>query len=99
MLSRLIGLGDDGLTDEELLGLAFLFVLAGLDTVTAAIGFAFLDLAQQPDLRATIVEDPSTIPNVVEEILRLELPAPDRAAHDDHRRRARRPDRSRPAHR
>ena len=76
VLSRLIALGDDGLTDEELLGLAFLFVLAGLDTVTAAIGFAFLDLAQDPALRATIVDDPSTIPNVVEEILRLELPAP-----------------------
>ena len=44
--------------------------------MTAVIGFAFLDLARQPELRATIVDDPSTIPNVVEEILRLELPAP-----------------------
>jgi cytochrome P450 len=76
VLSRVIALGDDGLTDEELLGLAFLFVLAGLDTVTAVIGFAFLNLAQQPQLRAGIVADPSTIPAVVEEILRLELPAP-----------------------
>jgi cytochrome P450 len=76
VLSRIIDLGDDGLTDEELLGLAFLFVLAGLDTVTAVIGFAFLNLAQQPDLRAAIVADPAIIPTVVEEILRLELPAP-----------------------
>jgi cytochrome P450 len=76
VLSQVIALGDDGLTDEELLGLAFLFVLAGLDTVTAVIGFAFLNLAQQPDLRAEIVADPAIIPSVVEEILRLELPAP-----------------------
>ncbi len=34
------------------LGLSFVFVLAGLDTVTSAIGAAMLELARRPDLCA-----------------------------------------------
>ena len=64
------------MTDEEIIGLCFLFVLAGLDTVTSVLGFAFATLAQDPELRATLVADPSTIPNFVEELLRVDGPVP-----------------------
>lgn len=77
LLTELVGLRDEGgLTDEEIIGLAFLFVLAGLDTVTAAIGFALHTLAQDPALRAGIVADPTTIPAFIEEVLRVEGPVP-----------------------
>ncbi|MEY2570149.1 MAG: hypothetical protein QOE63_499, partial [Acidimicrobiaceae bacterium] len=77
MLSRVLVLdGDDAWTNEEVLGLCFLFVLAGLDTVTAEIGFIVQHLATHPDLRRTIVDDPSKIGALIEEVLRLELPAP-----------------------
>jgi len=64
------------MTDEEIIGLCFLFVLAGLDTVTSALGFAFATLAADATLRSSISEDPSSIPAFVEEILRVEVPVP-----------------------
>ena len=77
MLSDILALrGEDEWADAEVLGLAFLFVLAGLDTVTAAIGFAMMNLAQDEGLRKIVVDDPSRIAKFVEESLRLELPAP-----------------------
>ncbi|MCW2622192.1 MAG: cytochrome, partial [Frankiales bacterium] len=68
--------GEGALTDEEAIGMSYLFDLACLDTVTAAIGFAFQRLAADPGLRRRIVADPSLIPALVEEVVRLEPPAP-----------------------
>ncbi|GBG39254.1 cytochrome P450 [Mycobacterium montefiorense] len=68
--------GEDALTDEEALGMAFFFVLAGLDTVTSAIGAAMLELASRPDLCARLREQPDAINVFVEEIVRLESSAP-----------------------
>jgi cytochrome P450 len=62
------------LSDEELLGLSFLFVLAGLDTVTSALSTAFAALAIQPRLRQQIAANPSIIPDAVEELLRMDGP-------------------------
>jgi cytochrome P450 len=77
LLSRVLMLdGDDLWSNEEVLGLCFLFILAGLDTVTAMIGFVLLHLAGEPDLRARMIADPSLVPPVLEEVLRLEQPAP-----------------------
>jgi cytochrome P450 len=77
MLSRVLALeGEDAWSDEEVLGLCFLFTLAGLDTVTAAIGFMMLHLAKHPELRQQVREDDSAIDRVIDEVLRLELPAP-----------------------
>jgi cytochrome P450 len=77
MLSRILTLnGDDAWTNEEVLGLCFLFTLAGLDTVTASIGFLLHHLATNPALRDKVVADPSLVGPVIEEVLRLELPAP-----------------------
>ncbi|BBZ39969.1 cytochrome P450 [Mycobacterium conspicuum] len=68
--------GPDALTDEEALGMAFFFVLAGLDTVTSAIGAAMLELARRPGLAARLRQSPDEIPVFVEEIVRLESSAP-----------------------
>ncbi|MCK0516685.1 cytochrome P450 [Williamsia sp. DF01-3] len=77
LLTRLIKTRDEGgLSDEDILGLCFLFVLAGLDTVTAALGFAFGRLAQDPSLRRQLAEDESLIPAFIEELLRTDGPVP-----------------------
>jgi cytochrome P450 len=68
--------GDDPLDDAEVMGLSFLFVLAGLDTVTAAMTSALLELARNPELRKTLRENPDQMSVFVEEIVRLEPPAP-----------------------
>jgi len=68
--------GEDALDDAEVMGLSFLFVLAGLDTVTAAMSTALLELARNPELRTTLREDPNQMSVFVEEIVRLEPPAP-----------------------
>jgi cytochrome P450 len=64
----------DRMTDDELLGLSFLFVLAGLDTVTSALSTSFAALATRPPLRRQIVADPGVIPSAIEELLRVEGP-------------------------
>ncbi len=63
-------------TDLELLGMSHLLILAGLDTVTAAIGFSLLELARRPELRAQLRDNPRQIRVFVEEIVRLEPSAP-----------------------
>ena len=68
--------GEDALDDAEVMGLSYLFVLAGLDTVTAAMTAALLELARNPELRAILREDPDQMSVFVEEIVRLEPPAP-----------------------
>lgn len=77
MLSDILALsGDDAWTEPEILGLCFLFILAGLDTVTGAIGFCLHTLARDGDLRQRLIDDPSLIAPFVEEVLRLEGPVP-----------------------
>ena len=75
LLSKVLT-GDDPLDDAEAIGLSFLFVLAGLDTVTASMGFAFLELARNPELRHSLQSNPDDIRVFVEEVVRLEPPAP-----------------------
>jgi cytochrome P450 len=75
LLGRLLtDTSDERLSDEELLGLSFLFVLAGLDTVTSALSTAFAALAARPALRQQIAADASVIPDAVEELLRMDGP-------------------------
>jgi len=68
--------GEDPLDDAEAIGLSFLFVLAGLDTVTSAMGSALLELARNPELRTALRENPDQVSVFIEEIVRLEPPAP-----------------------
>ena len=75
MLSRVMtGPGD--FTDIELLGMSHLLILAGLDTVTAIIGFSLFELARRPRLRAELRDNPRQIRVFIEEIIRLQPPAP-----------------------
>ncbi|MGH3577056.1 MAG: cytochrome P450 [Mycobacterium sp.] len=62
------------LTVDEIVGICFLFILAGLDTVTDSLECFFAYLAQHPEQRRRIVENPSVIPSTVEELLRWESP-------------------------
>jgi len=66
--------GGDRLTDDEILGICFLFLIAGLDTVTDSLECFFTYLAEHPEQRKRIVDDPSIIPSAVEELLRWETP-------------------------
>jgi cytochrome P450 len=75
MLSQVMtGPGD--FTDLELLGMSHLLILAGLDTVTAIIGFSLFELARRPQLRAELRDNPRQIRVFIEEIIRLQPPAP-----------------------
>jgi cytochrome P450 len=77
MISRLLALqGEDAWTEEELLGTTYVMIIAGLDTVRNAISLAFHRLATDPGLRRTVAEDPDTIPDFIEELLRLDTVAP-----------------------
>ncbi|OMC26236.1 cytochrome [Mycobacterium colombiense] len=75
MLSKVIT-GKGNFTDLELLGMSHLLILAGLDTVTAAIGFSLYELARRPQLRKELRDNPKQIRVFIEEIVRLEPSAP-----------------------
>jgi cytochrome P450 len=45
--------------------------VAGLDTVTAALAFAFRFLAENPAHRQQLLDEPDVIPGAVEELLRV----------------------------
>jgi cytochrome P450 len=62
------------LSHDDILDICFLFLIAGLDTVTDSLTCFFAFLAQHPDHRRQIVDDPSVIPAAVEELLRWESP-------------------------
>ncbi len=68
--------GPEPLTDDEAVGLSLVFVLAGLDTVTATIGSAMAELARRPEVRSALRGDPDAIAVFVEEMIRLEPAAP-----------------------
>jgi len=78
VLSDIINCEIDGtrLTDEEVLDISYLFIIAGLDTVTDSLDCFFALLAQEPEQRRLIVEDESLIASAVEEMLRWESPVP-----------------------
>jgi cytochrome P450 len=77
MLTQLIhDTEDGGMDDTEILGLCFMFVLAGLDTVTSAVGFSLAKLATDPELRQRIAADVSLIPAFIEDLLRVDGPVP-----------------------
>jgi len=78
ILTRFLHTEIDGerLTREEILDICFLFLIAGLDTVTDSLTCFYAFLAEHPAHRKAIAEDPSVIPNAVEELLRWESPVP-----------------------
>ncbi len=75
MLSQVMA-SDGDFSDLELLGMSHLLILAGLDTVTAAMGFSLFELARRPPLRDALRDNPRQIRVFIEEIVRLEPSAP-----------------------
>jgi cytochrome P450 len=61
---------------EEILTYITVVAGAGNETTTRLIGWTGKVLAEHPDQRRELVEDPSLIPNAIEELLRFEPPAP-----------------------
>ena len=64
------------LTRDELLMLVNVVAAAGNETTTRLIGWAAKVLAEHPDQRRQLVADRSLIPQAIEELLRMEAPAP-----------------------
>ena len=62
------------LTREEQLGICHLLMLGGLDTVTATLDCAIVNLARDDEQRRSLVADPSLAAGAVEELLRHETP-------------------------
>ncbi len=78
LISRFVVAEVDGhqLSTEDILDICFLFLIAGLDTVTATLTCSVAYLAEHPDHRRALVDDPSLVPAAVEELLRWETPVP-----------------------
>ena len=64
------------LSREELLDICFLFLIAGLDTVTDSLDCFFVYLARHPEHRHQLIEQPDVLPHAIEELLRWETPVP-----------------------
>jgi cytochrome P450 len=64
------------LTRTEILNYIGLLAGAGNETTTRLIGWTGKVLAENPDQRRELVDDPSLIPNAIEELLRYEAPSP-----------------------
>ncbi len=88
--------GTRHMEDLELLQYMTLIAAAGNETVANLMGWAGMTLSRHPDERAALVDDPTLIPNAVEELLRYEAPSPIQARVVTRRRRAPRPDAPRP---
>jgi cytochrome P450 len=76
---------DDGgtrrLERTEVLLYTSMIAGAGNETTTRLIGFIGQLLAEHPDQRRQIVEDPALIPMAIEEVLRYEAPSPVQARY------------------
>jgi cytochrome P450 len=76
---------DDGgtrrLTRSEVLLYTSMIAGAGNETTTRLIGFTGQLLAEHPDQRRQIVDNPSLIPMAIEEVLRYEAPSPVQARY------------------
>ncbi|GHH47978.1 cytochrome P450 [Lentzea cavernae] len=61
---------DEDLSIEELVGMAFLLLLAGHETTANMLALGTFALLEHPDQLAALRSDPSLIPDAVEELLR-----------------------------
>lgn len=76
LFSKLVGAEEAGdkLTEDELLAMAFLLLVAGHETTVNLIGNGVLALLTHPDQLERLNADPSLIKNAVEELLRYDGP-------------------------
>lgn len=62
------------LTRSEVLNLAILLLIGGVETTTNLLGITFVHFKRNPDALAAVREDPERIPTVLEEVLRFDGP-------------------------
>ena len=76
VVSDLIRADDEGhgIGLEGILGMAFVMIAGGNDTTTGLLAGAAELLTEHPDQRQRLLDDPSLIPNAVDELLRLTSP-------------------------
>ncbi|WP_437896554.1 cytochrome P450 [Sorangium sp. So ce124] len=65
---------DDGITDQDLVSLLSLLLVAGLETSTSLMTHMVLILAQRPMWMDRLRAEPALIPHFIEEVLRFEAP-------------------------
>jgi cytochrome P450 len=86
IISSILDVEIDGrpITDDELREIAMLLYVAGMDTVAGLISYAFQHLAEHPEHRAMLRDDPLLVPGAVEEFLRyFSIASPARVVRDD----------------
>jgi cytochrome P450 len=73
MIGILLGSEMEGrpLEDQEIQAFLHLLFMAGLDTVTSALGWIWQFLAESPGHRQQLLDDPALIPGAIEEMLRI----------------------------
>ncbi len=64
----------DRLSEDELVAMAFLLLIAGHETTVNLIGSGTLELLQHPDQMEKLRRDPALIKSAVEELLRYTAP-------------------------
>lgn len=62
------------ITDQEIENFCLLFMIAGIETTMSGTGAALWYLAEHPDVRQRLIDDPKLIPAAIEEFLRLFTP-------------------------
>jgi cytochrome P450 len=82
MITALLQASEDGdsLTDDEVIAMIFLLMLAGHDTTANLIGSSALALIEHPDQADLWRNDPTLAQTAVEELLRFTTPVPCGAA-------------------
>jgi cytochrome P450 len=77
LISTLVQAVEDGSMDEgELIGACALLFIAGNVTTTSLLGNAIYALSKHPELYRALAEEPSLIPNALEEVFRFDPPVP-----------------------
>jgi cytochrome P450 len=75
---------DKPIPEDDILNMAVVLVLAGLDTTKSQLGYNFHYLATHPEDREQLVKDPSLLPAAIEELLRYHafVPPARKLKHD-----------------
>jgi cytochrome P450 len=78
LIGRFTAFEADGqrLSDDELVNIMHMFTVAGLDTVTASLSLILAWLAEHPEERKKLVEDPEALNTAIEELMRVVTPVP-----------------------
>jgi len=75
LISALANGPDSELTDEDIVALIAVLMFAGHETTTGLLGNTIVALANSPDQRSLLREQPGLIDNAIEEFLRYDPPA------------------------